>query len=520
MPDMKKRKPIRKADKRSAKPANYAEWADAALDRDAKSGLDKWRAEDRDPRYDYLRIRERLDMLRHARETNDDHELLFALNEGIHGNIGGIANPGLYNRAAFGTKDLITDYITEVTLALEHLAEVPDKIIPFEERIDFFRRASHCYGRSALMLSGAGSRTPFHLGVIRALQAEDLLPHIISGSSGGAIVAAVVGTCAPEELDDRLDYERIIEGLKPISKQPSRKRILPNALPQERLIETIETLIPDLTFEEAFELSHKQINISVASSEAHRKSRLLNVITTPHVFVREAVLASCAVPGVFPPVKLAAKHYDGTRKPYLPEMEWIDGSVTDDLPSRRLGRLYGVNHFIASQTNPAVLWGVQDTSRTGSAMRVTRDWVDDVVKANLRASRPFVRQLTRNLPGLDFMSHVFFSVALQRYTADVNIIPTKRLLDPRKFLAELTEKKTLELIDDGMRVTWPKIEIIRNSTMISRCIDQILDDYEHDMESRHYIQRVPGPANTSRIAAAKRRTSQRIKRDARSTVSA
>jgi NTE family protein len=55
--------------------------------------------------------------------------------------------------------------------------------------------------------------------------------------------------------------------------------------------------IPDLTFREAFEVSGLRINITVSPREVHQQSRLLNAVTSPNVLIREAVLASCAVPG-------------------------------------------------------------------------------------------------------------------------------------------------------------------------------------------------------------------------------
>ena len=37
-----------------------------------------------------------------------------------------------------------------------------------------------------------------------------------------------------------------------------------------------------------------------------QRSRLLNATTSPNALIREAVLASCAIPGMFPAVTLAA----------------------------------------------------------------------------------------------------------------------------------------------------------------------------------------------------------------------
>jgi predicted acylesterase/phospholipase RssA len=46
-----------------------------------------------------------------------------------------------------------------------------------------------------------------------------------------------------------------------------------------------------------------------------------------------AVMASCAVPGVFPPVMLMARNVHGEAQPYLPTRRWVDGSIADDLPA-------------------------------------------------------------------------------------------------------------------------------------------------------------------------------------------
>ena len=473
--------------KRSLESAeSYADWAAAAQALDKKSGREAWREQEADPRFDYRRIRKRLDALRAARESDDAREILFALNEGIHGNLGGIANPRLYNKSLFGTKHLIEDYIEEVTRSLDYLAAVDKRVLPIDDRLDFFRRASHCYGRSALMLSGAGSRTPYHFGVVSALQAQNLLPNIISGSSGGAIVAGVAGSTPRKELSDKLspDAMRHMHALLAPSKTDNDWFGRPVSV--DNVVEMIEQFIPDLTFEEAFEISGLHINISIASDQIYQKSRLLNAITTPHVYLREAVRASCAVPGVFPSVTLASKDHDGHRKPYLPELKWIDGSVMDDLPARRLGRLYGVNHFIASQTNPAVLWGVNDMTQASPPVKIASKWFQDLWKANLRATQPLARTLSKRIRGIGSMNHIFYSVALQQYTADVNILPSQRLIDPRKVLSHISWEESLALYQDGARTTWPKIELIRNNTRISRRLDEILDHFEHPNDTQRF----------------------------------
>lgn len=461
---------------------SYQEWSNLAQALDDKSGGAAWRDDEQDSRYDHKRIRERLDILRNERENDDAQEVLFALNEGIHGNLGGIANPSLYTQCLFGTKHLIEEYTLEVTRALEYIAEVDDHVIPFEERLAFFRRASHCYGRTALMLSGAGSRTPFHFGVVRALHEENLLPSVISGSSGGAIVAGLIGSCPPEDLADRVSPDFLANVDAAISSGAPSRGIVPRPFRAQQLVDLVDHLIPDLTFEEAYEISGLSISISVASDQTYQKSRLLNAMTTPHVYLREAVRASCSVPGVFPSVTLASKDHNGERKPYLPELKWIDGSIADDLPARRLGRLHGVNHFIASMTNPAILWSLRDQTKAIPPVQIARKWADEVLKANLRATQPLVRSMSKYFGAIGSMNHIFYSVALQQYTADINILPSQKIMDPRKILSQISLEDSLRLYEDGRRVTWPKIEMIRNTTIISRCLEQILMRYQGSVD--------------------------------------
>lgn len=467
---------LRKIEQQISNAETYAEWRVAATAHDDASGAAAWKRQDRSSRYGYPGIRRRLDLLRRLRADDNPHELLFYLNEGIHGNMDGIGKPAMYNVAMFGTKDLISTYLEELEAAIEYIGAVDESVIPFAEKLDFFRRASHCYGRSALMLSGGGSLGPFHLGVARALWEQGLLPTVISGSSAGSFVAGIMGTHTDAELHALLTEEDIPSATQaPVGK---RMRI-------EDVREGIARLVPDMTFQEAFEHTGRQINISVAPSELHQSSRLLNAITSPNVFIREAVLASCAIPGVFPPVMLAARDANGNRKPYLPARRWVDGSVTDDLPAKRLTRLYGVNHFITSMINPIVLWSVRDPDMDDSLLYRFWDISQKASREFLRATYPLAMQTFRRAYPLNLAVRMWYAVATQDYTADINILPRQKFHNPMKLLSVLSEEETRQLVLDGERATWPRIEMIRNCTRISRTLDRILDDLEMEHASRH-----------------------------------
>lgn len=81
-----------------------------------------------------------------------------------------------------------------------------------------------------------------------------------------------------------------------------------------------------------------------------RQPRLLNYLTSPHVLVWSAAVASCAIPGVFDPVELVAKNHTGAIVPHSHDgVKYADGSFGNDLPILRLKELFNVNLFIVSQ---------------------------------------------------------------------------------------------------------------------------------------------------------------------------
>ncbi|MEO0952391.1 MAG: DUF3336 domain-containing protein [Pseudomonadota bacterium] len=457
----------------------YQQWKRAAQRYDRRFKLDRWKRDDRSQDYDFVEIRARLEQLRELRARKDNQALLFTLNEGIHGNLGGMGRPSLYRKAKFGTKKLIIDYTEEVVAALEHLASGRVRNIDLDDKLDFFQRASHCYGRSALLMSGAGSLLYYHLGVIKALWEQGVLPSILSGSSGGAFIAGLVGTRSDSELgelfdDDFLEAEAAEEGSFVRQLFPfSRVR-----MSADEIWEVIERLVPDMTFQEAYEHSKLHINISVAPVEHHQASRLLNAITSPNVMVREAVLASCAVPAVYPPVTLAARNSKGRRQPYLANRKWVDGSVAQDLPLKRLSRLYGVNHSVVSQTNPLVLPFISEFKNRHTVWDILRDTGLQTAKDwSLAAAQLIQKPLGRELT-ISRWINTYGSVISQTYTGDINILPASRSFNPFHLLSSRTKREILDLIRMGERATWPTIEKIRTQTRISRALDGILERFE------------------------------------------
>lgn len=68
----------------------FQEWYSAALALDALSGAEDWRENDASEHYDFLDIRARYEQLRALLDDDNHEELLYVLNEGIHGNMSGM----------------------------------------------------------------------------------------------------------------------------------------------------------------------------------------------------------------------------------------------------------------------------------------------------------------------------------------------------------------------------------------------------------------------------------------------
>jgi len=457
-----------------AKAQSYDEWKAIALAHDRASGAQEWKESDPSRSYDYLSIRNRLDQLRDLRRRRADRELLFTLNEGVHGNLGGMGSSRLYRRAKLGTKALIEDYTEEVAGALEHLADPGTDAISLSEKRDFFRRASHCFGRTALMLSGSGSLFFFHLGVGKALWDQGLIPGIISGSSGGALVGSLMCTTSDEHFEEVFCPHRLA------GKEPPQSwlgRFLDAVSPERMTAEDVESLLrkymPDYTFEEAWRKTGRYMNVSVAPAELMQKSRLLNADTTPNVYLREAVLASAALPGLFAPVGLKARNDRGERCDYLASRKWVDGSLSEDLPAKRLARLYGVNHFIVSQTNPYILPFVDGRKDSAGAWPIVRRAIMSSARTWINTSATLFRGPLSLTPELERLSNSLLSVINQAYSGDITIMPPTKLHNPLKLVAWRSHIEISDMMKMGERATWPHIEQIRIQTRISRTLDGI-----------------------------------------------
>lgn len=457
--------------------SDYAGWREAALELDRHQGADAWKLEDACDDYDWRLIRSRLRQIRQYRAEQQHSKLIHHLRQGLHWNLGNLGNTQLYTYTRVGTKKLVTDYLLEVCEALEFIRDLPDSEFAYPDKLNFFQSVALSYGRSALMLSGGATLGLFHVGVVKALFRENLLPTVLSGSSAGSVVAATVGTRAPHEAEELLDPEKAYYHFWKVL--PPKMMLLRRAvMDQNQLKRAIATNIRDLTFEEAHKLSGRIVNITVSPAGFNQAPKLLNHLTFPYLYVREAVLASCAVPVLFPPVMLMTKSDDGERTPYMPLLRWNDGSLKSDLPMLRLRRLHNVNHFIVSQTNPHVLPFVSRRDNDGrglinasrqAAYSTGRGLASGVLNF-ARANMPFagLRQ------GLDTAAGLLD----QDYRGNINIVPEVSLWRYANVTRNPSQESVVRFMLEGERATWSRMEMIRNQTVISQTLENCLIELE------------------------------------------
>lgn len=459
--------------------SSYAEWEQIGTELDHLLGFDLWKIDEQSTDYNSLLIRARLNLLREYRASNDLPRLIRSLREGLHHDLGNMGNPMLYGYAYIGTKKLIEDYVEEVCAALEHIAANDVPGFSAAEKLRLLKETSQSYGQPSLMLSGGATFGLFHIGVCKALHEQGLLPDVISGSSAGALMASVIGTHTEEELVDLYDgdgfymhswaWNGLWSGLRG-----------EGFASQKQLEQFARRNIGEYTFEEAYARTGRHINVTVSPVMQHQKARLMNELTSPYLLVWSAALASCAVPVVFPAVRLTAKDVDGSYKPYMAQKLWVDGSVKSDLPRQRLMHLYDVNYFIVSQVNPHIVPFME--SDQDRRERKLRSWPNRIVRAQLKFQAAGVLDFLRDHAGTEAarqaLGHAFTMVS-QRYNGDVTIAPPGYNVNHYKHvLSNPTKEKWLWFRQQGERATWPKISQIKTHARISQTLRSCIERLE------------------------------------------
>jgi len=199
---------IRSLQQQQEESSSQNEWMDLAERIDNIQGNDVWRSDNNSQLYEGHRISARIDEFVHLMRRQDIFELMFVLRGGIGRNKFGLLHEGLFSKAMAGTKVLVETYHNVVCASLDFVCDAPvaagESPIPTDARLAFFNETRHSYGRTALLLSGGAALGFYHVGVVKTLMENRLMPRVIGGSSAGSIVCAMVGTRTDEECKEDL----------------------------------------------------------------------------------------------------------------------------------------------------------------------------------------------------------------------------------------------------------------------------------------------------------------------------
>ncbi|KAG0188176.1 hypothetical protein DFQ28_005297 [Apophysomyces sp. BC1034] len=428
---MKDNRPENRLLNRLVNSTNYDEWQTRAADLDRFLRNDIWKKSPVSKTYDYKLIKARLEHLRKARGENEVDSLMYRLRGGLLRNFGGICERKLFSHSYLGTKELIEDYMDETVSHIEYIEASPD--LDQQAKLKFFSDARQGFGCSALVLQGGTAFALYHIGVVKALNEQGLLPRIISGTAVGAMIAALICIHTDEELPNILQPDGI--NLTAFSRKSVKghfKRRVTRLLKYGYLMdmkvlqECVRANVGDITFEESYARSKRVLNISVSSSRTQEVPQLLNHLTAPNVHI-----------GV------TNKH--------------------SEAPLSRLSELFNVNHFIVSQ---ASLYAIPFIAKAQNLQHETL-WNK---MAYIIASE-FKHRLYQ-LDQLHILPHIFRGVIEEKMSGNVNIVPDLSLSDFNILFSNPTHSSLAYWILHGERSTWPLLSFIRTRCMIELALDR------------------------------------------------
>ncbi len=181
----------------------------------------------------------------------------------------------------------------------------------------------------AWVLGGGGLRGATEVGMAKALRKANIQPDLIVGTSVGSVNGAVLAGAPIADSVDRLEemWDTTVGAAVFGESMLNRIRNLFNHWTHLHSNEPLRRLLDDWVSYREIEQAHVQFQCVAACIET----------SSEHWFtsgpVQDAVLASCALPGVLPPVEVDGRHY-------------IDGGVVNSIPVSRALELGATEIFV------------------------------------------------------------------------------------------------------------------------------------------------------------------------------
>lgn len=230
------------------------------------------------------------------------------------------------------------------------------------------RRGAEESSRSAFVLSGGGSLGAVQVGMLQALFQAGIYPDLLIGTSVGAVNAAWIG--------GRPDYEGTLElaeiwlslrrnDVFPLSPITSARGLLGRAnhfIASDNLRSILEKHIPY----ERLEQARLPIHVVATDLKSGRAAILSSGPAVP------ALLASTAIPGVFPPITLGRREY-------------VDGGVANHTPLSVALELGATTIYVLPVGYPWL--SHEPKNALGMALHALARIVDQKLDADVAANR-------------------------------------------------------------------------------------------------------------------------------------
>lgn len=169
--------------------------------------------------------------------------------------------------------------------------------------------------RIGLVLGGGGLKGFAHIGVLEVLQAAGIRPVTTAGSSIGALIASAYTTGTPvARMRERALQIKRKDLFRVNTAGLARGLRSPSFYAAEPLQALIASVIPDRRFDELTQ----PLLVSTVDLE-HGMQVMWGAPGFRNASIRDAVYASCALPGFFPPGRVA-------------DRSCVDGGTVDNMP--------------------------------------------------------------------------------------------------------------------------------------------------------------------------------------------
>ncbi|KAJ5160572.1 uncharacterized protein N7482_007576 [Penicillium canariense] len=495
---------------------SYEEWEEAAFELDELLSNDLWRQNSMSRHYDYRLILGRLEALMSARESEDILTLVNLLRSGLVRNLGNIATTKLYTHAYAGTKLLIDDYITQVALSIQYVASLqpaPMQTSGFtsQAKLELLHDTRQAFGRTTLLLQGGSAFGLCHLGVVKALHLQGLLPRIITGTTTGAMIAALVGIHPESELlalleGDTIDLSTFHQRRKDRADESwgwtffrRMQRFLwkGHLFDMELLEECVRVNVGDLTFEEAYARSKRILNITIATAGKTGSPNLLNYLTAPNVLIWSAAAASNAssVAALSSPVTIYCKDETGSIVPWPLTKEavfrpWRHVNYNDgESPLSRIAELFNVNHFVVSQARPYLIPFLR--SELNLLDRRQTGW-NHLSRSLMRLVLVELRHRLRQLDYIGVLPNSLSRLLIDETIPGPNLtlVPDLSFSDLAKLFQQPTRARVADWALKGERGVWPAISALKVREAIEIELDR---GYQLVRRRRPSDQSLPAP---------------------------